>query len=185
MGSWKSDTNQDLALARIETSCQHPNRRVLGKFLPSQHRLFLITASHRITTTSKLVKRWNFRKANWKRYGTITNNLAKKLPLPDARNANTAYQAFCSITIVTIINLWNIHVIIPCRRSFSVLVIISGISPVCKPSLVYFVLKAILVVAISYTSPVGKPFLIYFICVFIGCSLGSSFRYSPVFKPFL
>ena len=26
-------------------------------------------------------------------------------------------------------NLWNIHIIIPCRRSFSVLVIISGVSP--------------------------------------------------------
>ena len=30
-----------------------------------------------------------------------------------------------------------------------------------------------------------QPFLIYFLCVFIGCSLGSSFRYSPVFKFFL
>ena len=45
------------------------------------------------------MKRWNFLKANWKRWGTITNNLAKKLPLPDARNANTAYQAFFSMTI--------------------------------------------------------------------------------------
>ena len=57
--------------------------------------------------------------------------------------------------------------------------------PVYKPSLDYFILKAILLVAISCTLPIDKPFLIYFICVFIGCSLGSTFRYSPVFKPFL
>ena len=57
--------------------------------------------------------------------------------------------------------------------------------PVYKPSLVYFILKAILLVAISRTPPVDQPFLIDFICVFTGCSLGSSFRYSPVFKPFL
>ena len=34
-------------------------------------------------------------------------------------------------------------------------------------------------------SPRRQIFLIYFLCVFIGCSLGSSFRYSPVIKPFL
>ena len=34
-------------------------------------------------------------------------------------------------------------------------------------------------------SPRRQAFLVGFICVFIGCSLGSSFRYSPVFKPFL
>ena len=90
-GRWKSETNPDLAFAKTETSSQLPDRRVLGKFPRSQYRASLITASYRITTTSKPVKRWNFCKANWKSYGTITNNLAKKLPLPVARNANTAY----------------------------------------------------------------------------------------------
>ena len=33
-------------------------------------------------------------------------------------------------------NLWNIHFIIPCRRSFSVLVIISGISPYTNRGLI-------------------------------------------------
>ena len=98
-GRWKSETNPDLAFSRTETKSQLPDRRVLGKFPRSQHRPSLITASHRITTTSKPEKRWNFRKANWKRSDTITNNLAKKLPLPDVRNANTAYQAFCSMAI--------------------------------------------------------------------------------------
>ena len=94
LGSWKSETNPDLAFARTETTCRILGRRVLEKFPRSQHRPSLITASHRIATTGKPVKRRNFRKANWKRYGTITNNLAQKLLLPEARNANTAYQAF-------------------------------------------------------------------------------------------
>ena len=56
--------------------------------------------------------------------------------------------------------------------------------PVYKQSLVYFILEAILLVVISCTRPVDKSFLIYFIRVFIGCSLGTSFRYSPVLKLF-
>ena len=98
-GRWKSETNPDLAFSRTETCSQLSYRRVLGKFPWSQHRPSLITASHRITTTSEPVKCWNFRKANWKPFGTITYNIAKKLRLPDARNANTVYQAFCSMTI--------------------------------------------------------------------------------------
>ena len=94
-GRWKSETSPDLAFARTEASSQFPDKRVLGRFPRSQYRPSVTTASHRVTSTSKPVKRWDFRRANWKRYGTITNNL----PLPDARNANTAYQAFCSMTM--------------------------------------------------------------------------------------
>ena len=65
-------------------------------------------------------------------------------------------------------NLWKIQVIFPCRRGFSVSVIISGIFPYTNPSLVYFIFKATLLVAISCTPLVDQPFLIYFICVFIG-----------------
>ena len=60
LGRWKSEANPDLAFARTETSSQLPDRRVLGKFPRSQHRPSLITASHRITSASKPVKRWNF-----------------------------------------------------------------------------------------------------------------------------
>ena len=78
-GRWKTETNLDL-----------------DEYLGSFHRHNIDPPLQQpLTTTSKPVKRWNFRKANWKRYGTIT----KKLPLPDPRNANTAYQAFCSMTI--------------------------------------------------------------------------------------
>ena len=81
-------------------------------------------------------------------------------------------------------NLRNIHIIIPCRRSFSVLVIISGISPYTNLRLCILFSKNFIGSYFLY-SPRRQAFLIDFICVFIGCSLGSSFRYSPVFKPFL
>ena len=57
-------------------------------------------------------------------------------------------------------------------------------SPTYKPLLVYLILKAILLVVISCTPLVDRPILIYFLSVFIGCFFGSSFLYSPVFKPF-
>ena len=52
--------------------------------------------------------------------------------------------------------------------------------PVYKPSLVYFILQAILLVVISGTPPVDRTFLIYLICIFIGCSL----FFIPVFPHF-
>ena len=81
-------------------------------------------------------------------------------------------------------NLRNIHIIIPCRRSFSVLVIISGISPIQTFACVFYSQSNFIGVYFLY-SPRRQAFLIDFICVFIGCSLDSSFRYSPVFKLFL
>ena len=57
--------------------------------------------------------------------------------------------------------------------------------PIYKLLLIHFILETILLVVISGTPPVDKPFLIYFPSVFISRFLGSSFRYSPVFKPFL
>ena len=99
-GRWKSETNADLAIVKIKATCQLPDRRVLGKFSWSQHRPSLITTFHRhIISTSKLLKRWNFRKTDWKRCGNITNNFDEKLPQPDAYNEDIAYQAFCCTTI--------------------------------------------------------------------------------------
>ena len=81
-------------------------------------------------------------------------------------------------------NLWNVHIIIPCRRSFSVLVIISGISHYTNFACVFYSQSNFIGSYFLY-SPRRQAFLIDFICVFIGCSLASSFRYSLVFKPFL
>ena len=77
-----------------------PYRRVLEKFPRSQHRPSLITAPrifHPIP--GKPVKRWNFRKANWKHYVSLTNQLTRRLPPPDSSNVNQAYQDFCNIIL--------------------------------------------------------------------------------------
>ena len=58
-------------------------------------------------------------------------------------------------------------------------------SSVYKPLLVYFILEAIFIGSYFRCSPVDKLFLVYFPSVFVGCSLGSSFWYSPVLKPYL
>jgi len=45
------------------------------------------------------VKRWNFRKANWKKYCDITNQLAKDLPSPNTSYVDKADQDFCNSII--------------------------------------------------------------------------------------
>ena len=42
------------------------------------------------------VKRWNFRKANWSHYISLTNKLARRLPSPDSNDVNQVYQDFCN-----------------------------------------------------------------------------------------
>ena len=42
------------------------------------------------------VKRWNFRKAKWSHYITLTNKFAKNLLLPDLLDVDAAYQDFCN-----------------------------------------------------------------------------------------
>ena len=61
-GRWKSETNPELV--RTETTCLLPDRQILGKFLLSQQRPSLVKSFHRITSTSNLVQRSNFRKAD-------------------------------------------------------------------------------------------------------------------------
>ena len=56
---------------------------------------------------------------------------------------------------------------------------ISGIPPCTNRCLFTSFSKQFLSAVIFGTSPVHKPFLIYILSVFIGCSLGSSFRYLP------
>ena len=42
------------------------------------------------------VKRWNFPKANWSHYISLTNKLARRLPSPDSNDVNQVYQDFCN-----------------------------------------------------------------------------------------
>jgi len=41
------------------------------------------------------VKRWNFRKDNWKRFCLFTDESVERLPPPDTSNIEGAYQDFC------------------------------------------------------------------------------------------
>ena len=45
---------------------------------------------------SKPVKRWNFPKAKWSHYITLTNKLARILPPPDLSDIDQEYQCFCN-----------------------------------------------------------------------------------------
>jgi len=73
-----------------------PDRRVVGKFPRSQHRHSLITPPKlKVPAHSDLVKRWNFRKADWKRFFLLTDEAVERLPPPDTSNIERAYQDFC------------------------------------------------------------------------------------------
>ena len=62
---WNSGTNPDLAFASSTEDQPPPSRRVLKKFPRFQHRPSLITPVPLVaSTSSKPVRRWNFRKAN-------------------------------------------------------------------------------------------------------------------------
>jgi len=64
---WNVGINPDLAFASVGQDKQQPDRRVLGKFLRSQHRASLMTPPRfKVSAYSDPVKRWNFRKADWK-----------------------------------------------------------------------------------------------------------------------
>ena len=93
-GRWHTD----LAFASVDLERRLPDRRILEKFPRSQHRPSLITPSRLAhPKPSKPVKRWNFRKANWSHYSSLTNKLARTLPPPDQHNTDQAYQCLCKI----------------------------------------------------------------------------------------
>jgi len=65
---WNVGTNPDLAFASFGQESRLPDRRVLGKFPWPQHRPYLKTPPRfKVPAHSNPVKRWNFRKADWKR----------------------------------------------------------------------------------------------------------------------
>ena len=48
----------------------------------------------KVPAHSDPVKRWNFRKADWKRFCLITDESVERLPPPDTSNIQRAYQVF-------------------------------------------------------------------------------------------
>ena len=90
-GRWNTSTYPDLAFVSIDSG-HLPDRYVLKKFRRSQHRSSLITSPRFARPVlSKPVKRWNFRKAQWSHYITLTNKLVRTLPPPDFPDINQAY----------------------------------------------------------------------------------------------
>jgi len=72
---WNVGTNPDLAFASFGQDSRLPDRRVLGKFPRLQHPLSLITPPRfKVPAHSDPVKRWNFRKADWKRFAFSQGN---------------------------------------------------------------------------------------------------------------
>jgi len=93
---WNVGTNPDLAIVSLGQDSRLPDRRVLGKFLRSQHRPSLITSPRfKVPAHSDPVKRWNFCKADWKRFCLLTGESVERLPPPNTPDIKRAYQDFC------------------------------------------------------------------------------------------
>jgi len=93
---WNVGTNPDLAFASVGQDSQLPDRRVLRKFPQLQHRPSLITPPRfKVAAHSDPVKRWNFRKADWKCFRLLTGESVERLPPPDTPDIEKAYQDFC------------------------------------------------------------------------------------------
>ena len=93
---WNVGTNPDLAFASFGQDSRLPDRRVLGKFPRSQHRLSLITPPRlKVPAHSDPVKCWNFRKADWKHFCLLKGESVERLPPLDTPDIEKAYQDFC------------------------------------------------------------------------------------------
>ena len=96
-GRWNTSTNPNLAFVSIDLDSRLPDRQILEKFPRSQHRPSLISSPRFARPVpSKPVKRWNFRKAKWSHYITLTNKLSRTLPPTDLPDMDQAYQCFCN-----------------------------------------------------------------------------------------
>ena len=97
-GRWNTSTNPDLAFVNL--SGPSPHRSVLDPFPKSQHRPSLIVPDNPVTQiSSRPVKRWNFRKANWNQFKDLVDAGTDDLPLPANENLDRAYAAFCKLLI--------------------------------------------------------------------------------------
>ena len=100
---WNTGTNPDLAFASVVPNNRLPDRRILKKFLKSQHLPSLITSPRfALAVPSTPVSRLclvsrNFRKAKWSHYIALANKIAKTLFPSDSLDVDTAYQDFCNI----------------------------------------------------------------------------------------
>lgn len=97
---WNSGTNPDLAFASSIKYQSPVVRHVLEKFPRTQHRPSLITSVPLVApTSSKPVRRWNFRKADWDKFKLLTNQATQTLPPPDSKDSDSSYKAYCNMLI--------------------------------------------------------------------------------------
>jgi len=93
---WNVGTNPDQAIASFFQDSRLPDRRVLEKFLRSQHRPFLITPPRlKVPAHRDPVKRWNVGKDDWKRFCLFTGESVERFSPSDTLNIYKAYQDFC------------------------------------------------------------------------------------------
>jgi len=101
---WNVGTNPDLAFASLGQ-----DSRVLGKFPRSQHRPSLITPPRfKVPVHTDPVKRWNFRKADWKRFCLLIGESVEKLPPLDTPDIERAYQDFCETYFLQLNNVSHV-----------------------------------------------------------------------------
>jgi len=65
--------------------------------LAHKNKAFIIVLQEtlKVVAHSDPVKRWDFRKADWKRFCLFTDESVERLPPPDTSNIEMAYQDFC------------------------------------------------------------------------------------------
>ena len=96
---WNSYTNPDLAFAIFRRNDLKPEKRVLDRFPRSHHRPSIITVpSLAQPAAGKPVRRWNFRKANWRLFMAETERTAG-LREPEAADVDAAYAAYCEVLL--------------------------------------------------------------------------------------
>ena len=117
-GCWNTETNPDLAFAKVIGQEPLPVWHVLDRFPYSKHCSSLITTPSLVQSMEgKPVRRWNFRKANWSEFANSTNTAAISLPVPSASNINDSYVAYCTMLTNTAKKhiLWGVRKnYIPC-----------------------------------------------------------------------
>ena len=89
-GRWGTETDPDLAFTNIEY-----NRSVLDPFPKSQHRPSAILSPNPLAgNPAKKVKRWNFRKADWKTFQTLVDDKSAELEDPVEGYINSDYRSW-------------------------------------------------------------------------------------------
>ncbi|KAJ8387233.1 hypothetical protein AAFF_G00159520 [Aldrovandia affinis] len=92
-------TFKALIILLQETHCVSADKLVLPNFALAGS---ILSRKHGLATfihKSEPVKRWNFRKANWKCFRLLTNKSTRHLPSPNTNSVDQAYQDFCSVLV--------------------------------------------------------------------------------------